>query len=261
MAKYRRIALAVTLALGAFGPALAQAQDDGSRPAADNPGWGLCAASAAKVEKEVGLPQHLLTAISLAETGRSGPSRQVATWPWTVHDGDKGHYFNSEKEAVDFVREIRAEGRRSIDVGCMQINLLHHPRAFTSVDEGFDPEANIRYAASFLKDLATTSRSWEEAVAKYHTQNPTIDEDYAPKVLAFWRGETTRAADGGQVAAREMRLASASMPSIRPRADEPRMILASAASPAQMAADLPAVAADAPDNGPALLKRVFDSAR
>lgn len=257
MAKYRRMALAATLALGVFGPALAQAQDDSDRPAADNPGWGLCAATAAKVEKELGLPAHLLAAISLAETGRSGPARQIATWPWTVHDGDKGHYFNSEQEAAEFVREIRADGRRSIDVGCMQINLLHHPRAFTSVDEGFDPEANIRYAATFLKDLAATSRSWEEAVAKYHTQNPTIDEDYAPKVLAFWRRENAFPADGGQVAARNIRLAAASPA----QPSEPRMMLASAASPAQMAADLPAAAGDAPDNGPALLKRVFDSAR
>ena len=257
MAKYRRIALAVTLALGGFGPVLAQAQDDGDRPAADNPGWGVCAATAAKVEKDLGLPQHLLTAISLAETGRSGPARQVATWPWTVHDGEKGHYFNSEQEAVEFVRELRTEGHRSIDVGCMQINLLHHPRAFTSVDEGFDAEANIRYAAGFLKNLALTSTSWEEAVAKYHTQNPTIDEDYAPKVLAFWQRENTHSADGGQVAAREIRLASAA-PAAPPQ--EGRIVLASAASPSQMAADLSA-ASDAPDNGPALLKRVFDSAR
>ncbi len=261
MAKYRRMALAATLALGLFGPVLAQAQDEGDRPAADNPGWGLCAATASKVEKELGLPAHLLTAISLAETGRSGPARRVATWPWTVHDGTQGHYFNTKKEAVAFVRELRTDGRRSIDVGCMQINLLHHPRAFTSVEEGFNPEQNIRYAASFLKDLAQTSKSWEEAVAKYHTQNPTIDEDYAPKVLAFWRRENTRAADGGQVAARDIRLASAVTPTARPHLAEPRMILASAASPSQMAADLPAVSADAPDNGPALLKRVFDSAR
>ena len=258
MAKYRRIALAVTLALGVSLPALAQAQDDGDRPAAGNPAWGLCATTASKVEQELGLPQHLLTAISLAETGRSGPARQVATWPWTVHDGAKGHYFATEQEAVDFVREIRTDGRRSIDVGCMQINLLHHPRAFTSVDEGFDPAANIRYAAKFLKGLATTSRSWEEAVAKYHTQNPTIDEDYAPKVLAFWQREQSHAADGGQVAAREIRLASMTT-EVAQRTEAPRMILASAASPTQMAGDLSSAANAA--EGPAILKRVFDSAR
>ena len=108
MAKYRRMALAVTLALGVCLPALAQAQDESARPAADNPAWGLCAATASKVEQEFGLPQHILTAISLAETGRSGPARQVATWPWTVHDGAKGHYFETEQEATDFVQEVKS---------------------------------------------------------------------------------------------------------------------------------------------------------
>ena len=260
MAKYRRMALAVTLALGVCLPALAQAQDESARPAADNPAWGLCAAMASKVEKEFGLPQHILTAISLAETGRSGPARQVATWPWTVHDGAKGHYFETEQEAVDFVREIRTDGRRSIDVGCMQINLLHHPRAFTSVQEGFDAEANIRYAAAFLKNLALSSRSWEEAVAKYHTQNPTIDEDYAPKVLAFWERERSHSEDGGQVAAREVRLASVAAPTTLARNDVPHMILASAAGPTQLAENLPATG-NTIESGPAILKRVFDSAR
>ena len=260
MAKYRRMALAVTLALGVCLPALAQAQDETARPAADDPAWGLCATSASKVEQEFGLPQHILTAISLAETGRSGPARQVATWPWTVHDGTKGHYFETEQEAVDFVREIRADGHRSIDVGCMQINLLHHPRAFTSVTEGFDPDANIRYAARFLKDLALTSRSWEEAVAKYHTQNPTIDEDYAPRVLAFYEREKSHAADGGQVEARQLRLASAAASTTIARSDPPRMILASAASPAQLAENLPSTG-NTVESGPAILKRVFDSAR
>jgi hypothetical protein len=191
VAKYRRICVALCLSWGiALSPALAQ--DDQARPPADDPAWGLCAGAAAKVETELGLPPFILTAVSLAETGWAGPDHRVSTWPWTVHDGDRGYHLASKQEAVRFVRDLRTEGRRSIDVGCMQVNLHHHPRAFTSVTEGFDALANVRYAGSFLKELASESSSWEEAIAKYHTQNPTVDEDYAPRVLAFWARERAR---------------------------------------------------------------------
>jgi Transglycosylase SLT domain len=267
VAKYRRICLAVTLMLGAsLAPALAQ--EDDNRPAADDPAWSLCADTASKVEADLGLPAHILTAVSLAETGRAGPSHQVATWPWTVHDGTKGYHFATQKEAVDFVRDVRTDGRRSIDVGCMQVNLYHHPRAFTSVSEGFDPEANIRYAAGFLKDLAATSRSWEEAIAKYHTLNPTIDEEYAPRVLAFWARERARAVysqNSSNDTHTHMRLASAHM--LPEQAEPARLVLASASSPetslgasslgTKMAAVAPLGAAN---QAPLVLQRRFSSA-
>jgi len=192
VSKYRRICVALCLTWGIGTASAALAQEDADRPPADDPAWRMCAAAAARVEMEFGLPPHILAAISLAETGWSGPNHEVSTWPWTVHDGTRGYHLNSRDEAVEFVRQLRTDGRRSIDVGCMQVNLFHHPRAFTSVSEGFEAESNVRYAASFLKDLASTSASWEEAIAKYHTLNPTVDEDYAPRVLAFWAREQVR---------------------------------------------------------------------
>jgi hypothetical protein len=140
------------------------------------------------------MPAHLLKAIALTETGRSGgPGRQVASWPWTVHDGSQGHYFATKEAAIGFVREIRTDGRRSIDVGCMQVNLRHHPRAFTSVAAGFDPAVNVRYAAEFLKQLRDVSGSWEEAIARYHSYTPGFD-NYAGKVITFWQRERQMAA-------------------------------------------------------------------
>jgi hypothetical protein len=260
VAKYRRICAAVALAWGvALGSAYAQ--DDQARPAADDPSWNLCTQTAAKVEAQLGLPGHILSAISLAETGWAGPYHQIATWPWTVHDGTKGYHFATERQAVDFVRQVRTDGRRSIDVGCMQVNLLHHPRAFTSVDEGFDPAANIRYAGTFLKDLAASSSSWEEAIAKYHTQNPTIDEDYAPRVLAFWLRE--RGNEVADAAPRTIHLASGTAPAgLGPE----RVILASATTAVPALLTLPkprssgVTAAVAPAPAGAQLRR-FDSAR
>ena len=45
------------------------------------------------------------------------------------------------------MNSYRAQGARSIDVGCMQVNLLHHADAFASLEQAFDPVANARYAA------------------------------------------------------------------------------------------------------------------
>jgi hypothetical protein len=161
---------------------------------ADDPAWNLCAQTALEIEGELGMPAHLLKAIALTETGRSGgPGRRVASWPWTVHDGSQGHYFATKEAAIRFVREIRTDGRRSIDVGCMQVNLRHHPRAFTSVAAGFDPGVNVRYAAEFLRQLRDASGSWEEAIARYHSYTPGFD-NYAGKVMTFWQRERQTAA-------------------------------------------------------------------
>jgi hypothetical protein len=68
----------------------------------------------------------------------------------------------------------------------MQINLLHHPEAFASLEEAFEPRANVSYAARFLKQLQTQSGSWPSAAAAYHSQTPGRAEDYERRVLETW---------------------------------------------------------------------------
>lgn len=207
MAQYRRIWMALALACG-FAASIPARSDAAGLPDAEDPSWSLCADTALKVEAEMGMPAYLLKAISLTETGRSGPNRRVASWPWTVHDGSTGHYFATKDDAVAFVRGIRTDGRRSIDVGCMQVNLRHHPRAFTSVAAGFDPAVNIRYAAEFLKQLREASGSWEEAIARYHSYTPGFD-GYAGKVITFWQRERQMAAEAAPAARRPVEVAKA----------------------------------------------------
>ena len=69
------------------------------------------------------------------------------------------------REAVAAVRGLQARGVRSIDVGCMQVNLMHHPDAFPSLDVAFDPQANAAYAARFLKELYAQTGDWTRATA------------------------------------------------------------------------------------------------
>jgi hypothetical protein len=72
-------------------------------------------------------------------------------------------------------------------VGCLQINLMFHPDAFTSLDEAFEPTANARYAARFLDELRAGTTDWLQAIGDYHSQTPVLGEDYRQRVLALWR--------------------------------------------------------------------------
>ena len=39
-----------------------------------------------------------------------------------------GTYYPSKAAAIAAVEALQARGVQSADVGCMQVNLLHHPR-------------------------------------------------------------------------------------------------------------------------------------
>ncbi len=84
------------------------------------------------------------------------------------------------------VSALQARGVRSIDVGCMQVNLMHHPLAFATLDEAFDPDANAHYAGNFLNALDRQLGSWPAAAAAYHSQTPEVAADYQRLVMVAW---------------------------------------------------------------------------
>jgi len=65
--------------------------------------------------------------------------RQWWPWPWTINAEGQGPYFATRAEAISAVQRLQEQGVRSIDVGCMQVNLLHHPQAFATMEQAFDP--------------------------------------------------------------------------------------------------------------------------
>ncbi len=144
--------------------------------------WQACRTAAQKVERANDMPQALLQAISLVETGRRGPDGKHTAWPWTINSHGKGYRFATKDDAIWAVRRLMADGARSIDIGCMQVNLRYHPRAFTSLEEAFDPAANMAYAASFLTRLKDRHGNWRAASARYHSYNPKLREKYANRV-------------------------------------------------------------------------------
>jgi hypothetical protein len=156
-------------------PAPANTQDD-------------CGAIADWMERSEGIPPGLLHAVALAESGRPHPSDgDNRAWPWTVRSGPDSFYLPSKELALSKVRELHAAGRSNIDVGCMQINLGHHPTAFASLDEAFDPVSNVAYGARFLKQLHAETRSWAMAAGRYHSADPGRGQAYRARVHRLWR--------------------------------------------------------------------------
>ncbi len=158
----------------------------------------LCHVATAAAEHATGVPDQLLTAISRVESGRTDPNTgRAEAWPWTINVEGAGHLYPSKQAAIAAVTSFEAQGARSIDVGCMQINLLQHPEAFTSLEQAFDPTANAMFAAHFLTALFQQTGSWPHAAAAYHSQTPQLGHDYQNQVLAMWAqgdGPVTRTA-------------------------------------------------------------------
>lgn len=186
----RLFCLAAALALGSAGAGQAQT----GLFAAETPG-GLCRAAVAAAERTGGIPAHLLAAINLVESGRRDPATgAVQPWPWTANAAGQGFYYATKAEAVAAVRAMQARGVRSIDVGCGQVNLLHHPDAFASLEQAFDPGTNATYAAAFLRRLFAQSGDWSRAAALYHSATPALGEEYRRRVMAALPEEQKNAA-------------------------------------------------------------------
>ena len=150
------------------------------------PAAGLCLRSIEALHGTTDVPVRLLTAVALVESRHVDPTASgTVPWPWTIDVAGRSVFFSTKDEAVAAVRTLQSGGIRSIDVGCMQINLLFHPSAFASVEQAFDPDSNVRYGALFLSTLFRRLGSWNKAVAAYHSQTATLGAAYQTQVMAF----------------------------------------------------------------------------
>ncbi|MFT8718264.1 transglycosylase SLT domain-containing protein [Acetobacter sp.] len=144
-----------------------------------------CTSAIMMVERAQRIPDQFLVAMGRVESGRY-VNGELAPWPWTVNAQGKGYVYDNKAQAVAAVRAFQAQGIRSIDVGCMQVNLQQHADAFPSLEAAFDPVTNAQYAARFLVDLFNKTGSWPRAAAAYHSFTPDIGSAYQWKVLESW---------------------------------------------------------------------------
>lgn len=131
-----------------------------------------------KVESDLGLPNNLLYAVAVVES---------QLHPYAVHARGKAHYFQDKNQATLFIKNLRNQGLKNFDVGCMQINYLAHGKNFASIEEMLDPQTNIMYAGKLLKAFKVRFKNWEKAVKYYHTANPTYNTGYHARVYKVYK--------------------------------------------------------------------------
>jgi len=159
----------------------------------------LCTRSIDAAEQARQIPRFLLQAIAQVESGRwSAKDRANLAWPWTVYAEGRGRYLRSKAEAIAEVQALIRRGVRNIDVGCMQVNLHYHGRAFASLEEALDPVHNVAYATSFLVDLRRSTKSWTNAVKNYHSRTRSLHIPYRKRVYQAWRDLRQRARKAGR---------------------------------------------------------------
>jgi len=162
-------------------------------PTASSPGE-QCRIAIGAAERGHGVPPQLLASIGRVESGRRDPGTGTwGAWPWTINAEGQGSYFDTKAEAIQAVQALQGRGVRSIDVGCMQVNLMHHPNAFPNLDMAFEPSVNADYAARFLIELHDQTGDWTKATADYHSANPEEGGPYAAKVISVWPEEQRKA--------------------------------------------------------------------
>jgi hypothetical protein len=190
-----RRALVLALTIGFFA---LSAHARAPTPSSTDPAL-LCRQAIQAAEREHRLPASLLSAIAKVESGRLDPRTGAVTpWPWTVNAEGQGRHYETKTEAIAAVEALRARGVRLIDVGCLQVNLHHHPAAFADLEQAFDPLVNARYAGLFLTRLHAAARDWVQAAGRYHSATPELGEAYRLKVLAAWPGMAHRLAEERQ---------------------------------------------------------------
>jgi Transglycosylase SLT domain len=166
----------------------------------------ICERAIVDGARRSGVPESVLHAISLTETGRPSGGR-LRPWPWAINREGRGHWFASRDEALAFARASLAAGRPSFDVSCFQINYRHHGHNFPSLESMFDPDVSADYAAQFLRSLYAELGSWSSAAGAYHSRTPARASAYrarfdrilaglggAPLVVAEAAPETGNAA-------------------------------------------------------------------
>jgi len=146
----------------------------------------LCEEAARRVALETGVPEDVLLAISLTETGRADRGR-MRPWPWAANIDGQGFWFDGPEAALAFARDNLARGRRSFDLGCFQINWRWHGEHFSSPHALLDPLESARYAARFLIGLHHELGNWEAAAGAYHSRTPHLADSYRVRFARFRR--------------------------------------------------------------------------
>ena len=143
----------------------------------------LCLGAIAEAAARHGVPAGLLEAVARVETGRPLPvTGDRQPWPWSVNADGQSLFFDTRAQAAVETQRRLAGGARYVDIGCAQIDLRMHPRAFASLAEAFNPALNADYAARLLASLHGSGHGWAAASGLYHSATPGLLAPYQSSV-------------------------------------------------------------------------------
>jgi len=132
---------------------------------------GRCEAEMTRAAQRSHVPVAVLYAVGLTETGRKG-------WlnPYAMNIEGRPYFATDLRDAIRAFNVARQQGRRLIDIGCMQIDHHYHAAHFQSLSDMFDPQHNVAYAVQMLQQLKMQEGSWTLAVARYHAGPSKTEE-------------------------------------------------------------------------------------
>ena len=140
-----------------------------------------CTQAIQTVSKQEKIPYDILTAVALTETGTMQKGR-LAPYPWAINVGGKGFLFSTKQQAIKAVKSYLAQGKTSIDIGCMQLNWYWHKDKFSnSIESAFDPKTNITVGANYILEHYVTYKNWNMAVGRYHSGTEKFAKAYRQK--------------------------------------------------------------------------------
>jgi soluble lytic murein transglycosylase-like protein len=144
-----------------------------------------------QVAAEYGIPPTLFYALALTESGARLSSGKFRPWPWTLNTDGKGRYFPTRESAFAAIQAHRARGKRSIDIGLMQVNWRYHNQQLRDPWQALDPYFNLRTSAEILTTHYEQTADWWVAMGRYHSPGVKPADRrraarYAARVKRHW---------------------------------------------------------------------------
>lgn len=117
-----------------------------------------CLAAARRAERVHGLPEGLMVAIALSESGLHAHALNI---------GGRAYYPEDAATARRLLAGAR--GRGAVMAGCVQVNARVHAR---SADWPLDAERSADWAGGVLRRWYLETGSWAEALRRWHGGSP-----------------------------------------------------------------------------------------
>lgn len=141
------------------------------------------------IAAERGIPDHVLYAVALTESGIEVPSiGGFRPWPWTLNVEGRGYFFDSRLDAWQALTKWIEDGKHTIDIGLMQVNWRYHEKRLGTPWQALDPYHNLHVGALILKECYTSEGNWWASIGCYHAPNNARRADtYRHRVLSRYR--------------------------------------------------------------------------